>query len=60
MIESAPETGLPNISPIDYAERQLQTGRNDAQNLVQLFRSPDQVQVKRGYRKAEGRREIRS
>ena len=58
-IESALEISLPNISSIDYTERQLQARRNDSQNLAELFRRPDQIHVERGYRKTEGGREIR-
>src|SRR5258708_13861152 len=59
-VKSVPEVSLPNISSIDYTERQSQTGRNNFQNLVELLRRADQVQVERGHRKTEGGREIRS
>src|SRR5258705_907449 len=59
-VKSVPEVCLPDISSIDHAERQLQTGRNNFQNLVELLRRADQVQVERGHRKTEGGREIRS
>src|SRR5579859_3142545 len=59
-VKSVPEVCLPNISSIDYPERQLQTRRNNFQNLVDLFRRADQVQVERGCGETDGGREIRS